>query len=269
MTLQILISTLDKGIDNVAQMMLPPHDGIGYLVSWQHNNDEEIALPHELDRNDVEVYNLEGRGISRNRNNCLRNASGDVLLLADDDCHYTHERLQQVIDTFTQNPNVDIATFQFYGEGSSKHYPTESFDLSSFPKGYFVSSIEIGLRRESVQGKLWFNENFGLGTEIFHCGEENIFIEDALALGLKCKFFPITIVDENDSSICVKRDNEPGTLMAHGAIIHFYQPKTEYLRVALKAYRLWRNRDVPFFKALKHMINGIKYAKAHPEIKNN
>lgn len=264
MTLEILISTLDEGINNIPAMLLEPCDGIGYLVSWQHSDGVTIAMPEQLKRYDVKVYDLAGRGLSRNRNNCLRYASADLCLIADDDCQYTHEQLQAVIDTFEQHPEVDIATFKFEGEGSSKFYPKESFNLSSFPKGFFISSIEITFRRESIQGKIEFNENFGLGAEVLHCGEEHIFIQDAISNGLTCRFFPITIVKENDSTICVARDNEPGTLMAHGAIVQLYHSKTKYMRIAIKAYRLWRDRNVPFFKALWHMNKGFKYIKSHP-----
>lgn len=266
MTLELLIATLDEGINNIPAMLLEQRDGIGYIVSWQHSDDKDITLPDELMRDDVKIYHLAGRGVSRNRNNCLRHATADVCLIGDDDCRYTHEQLQKVIDTFAQNPDVDIATFKFEGDGSTKYYPKESFSLSKFPKGYFVASIEIALRRESIQDKIWFNENFGLGAEIFHCGEEHIFIQDALSHGLTCKFFPITIVRENDSTVCIRRDNERGTLMAHGAILQLYQPKTKYLRMIIKAYRLWQDRNVPFFKALRQMKNGIKYIKSHPEI---
>jgi glycosyltransferase involved in cell wall biosynthesis len=266
MTLEILISTLDEGINNVPAMLLEQHEGFGYVVSWQHSTDKEIALPEELRREDVKVFDLAGRGLSRNRNNCLRHATADICLIADDDCRYTHKQLQAVIDTFENNPDVDIATFRFEGEGSSKFYPTESFDLSTFPKGYFVASIEIAFRRKSVQENLWFNENFGLGAKVFHCGEEHIFIQEAISQGLTCKYFPITIVKENDSTICITRDNEPGTLMAHGAMLQLYKPKTKYLRSFIKAFRLWRKRNVPFFKAFRHMNNGIKYIKSHPEM---
>lgn len=247
-------------------MLLEPRDGISYLVSWQHSDDKETSLPKELERDDVKVYNLSGRGLSRNRNNCIKHATADVCIISDDDCRFTHEKLQTVIDIYEKNPSVDISTFQFEGEGSNKFYPTESFDLSSFPKGFFISSIEITFRRKSIQGTIKFNENFGLGAEVLHCGEEHIFIQEAISNGLICRFFPITIVKENDSTICVARDNDPGTLMAHGAIVQLYHSKSKYMRIIIKAYRLWRNRNVPFFKALRHMNNGIKYIKSHPEI---
>lgn len=268
MTLEILICTLDEGIEKIAGMLLPQHRDIGYVVSWQHSEGKEnYFLPPELNRHDVKVFNLNGRGLSRNRNNCIKHATADVCLIADDDCRYTHERLQALIQSFENNPTVDIAVFQFEGVGSTKYYPQHTFNLKSFPKGYFVSSIEIAFKREKVQQKLWFNENFGLGAAVFHCGEEHIFIQDALSAGLTCQFFPVTIVSENDSTISISRDKEPGTLMAHGAILELFHPKTKLVRMALKGYRLWHNRNVPFFKALKHMKKGSTYIKSHPEMR--
>lgn len=268
MTLQLLISTLDNGINSVAQLVLPQREGIGYVVSWQHSGDEEIDLPVELQRPDVEVYNLQGRGLSRNRNNAIRHATADVCLIADDDCRYTHEQLQAVLNTFEQTPNLDIATFRYSSEGHKKYYPARIEDLSTYPKGYYVSSIEIAFKRERILGKLWFNEHFGLGAEVFHCGEENIFLRDAIALGMNCKFFPITIVADQDPFVTIERDKEPGTLMTYGAELQLYKPGTKYLRGVLKAWRLKKQRKVPFFHAMKHILKGINYIKLHPEIKD-
>ncbi len=269
MTLQILISTLDKGIERVPAMLLQRHENIGYLISWQHSDDKEIAFPDELRRDDVVVHDLTGRGLSRNRNNCIEHATADLCLIADDDCRYTHEQLQAVIDTFEDNPNIDIATFQYSGEGDNKYYPAQTADLSSFPKGYYVSSIEVAFRRESVQGKVWFNENFGLGTEPFLCGEENLFIQDALSLGLKCQFYPITIVHDQQPLEFLNRSMDIGTLMAHGADLQIFHRGTKYMRALLKAWRLRRDEKVPFFYGLRHIIKGINYMKHHPEMLKN
>lgn len=268
MTLEILICTLDEGIAQIAPMLLPQREGIGYLVSWQHSDDKEIALPKALKRNDVKICYLAGRGLSRNRNNCLRHATADVCLIGDDDCRYTHEQLQAVIETFAQNPAVDIATFRYSSEGFTKHYPSTSQDLSTFPKGYYLSSIELAFRRESVQGKLWFNEHFGLGAEVFHCGEENIFMHSAIEKGLNCRFFPITIVADQEPLVTIERDKEPGTLMTYGAELQLYKPGTKYLRTLLKAWRLNKQRNVPFFHAVKYMLKGINHITRHPEIRD-
>jgi len=269
MTLEILISTLDEGIEQIVPMLLSQHEGISYIVSWQHSDGKESATPSELNRDDVKIYNLAGRGVSRNRNNCIEHAAADICLIADDDCRYTHEQLQAVIDTFVQNPDVDIATFKYSGEGCKKLYPSQPSCLNSFPKGYYVSSIEIAFRRKSVQGKIWFNENFGLGSEPFHCGEEKLFLHDALAMGMKCQFFPITIVHDQQPLEFLNRSVDTGTLMAHGADLQIFHRGTKFLRAILKAWRLRRDEKVPFFFGLDHIIKGINHMKHNPEILKN
>lgn len=269
MTLQILISTLDEGIKRVPSMLLEQHEGIGYLISWQHSDGNEHEVPAALMRADVQVLHLAGRGLSRNRNNCIENATADVCIIADDDCRYSHEQLQAVLDTFAQNPTVDIATFRYSGEGYSKYYPEQNVNLKTFPKGYYVSSIEVAFRRKSVQGKVWFNENFGLGTEPFHCGEENLFIHDALSAGLECHFYPITIVHDQQPMEYLNRSMDTGTLMAHGADLHIFHRSTKWLRAMLKAWRLRRDEKVPLCHGLRHIANGINYMKHHPELLKN
>ena len=269
MTLQLLISTLDDGINRVAAMLLPQHEGLEYLISWQHTDGKELDVPHELQRDDVLVHHLAGRGLSRNRNNCIEHATADVCLIADDDCRYTIEQLQAVIDTFKAHPQVDIATFQYSGEGDTKCYPQCEADLQTFPKGYYVSSIEIAFRRTSVQHRVWFNENFGLGTEPFHCGEEHLFIQDALATGLKCHYYPIAIVHDQQPLEFLNRSVDIGTLMAHGADLQIFHRRTKHLRALLKAWRLHRNENVPFFYGLRHIFSGMNHMKRNPEILKN
>ncbi len=269
MTLQILIATLDEGIESVPSMLLEQREGIGYLISWQHSDGNEQKVPTALLRADVQVLHLAGRGLSRNRNNCIEHATADVCLIADDDCRYSHEQLQSVLDTFAQNPDVDIATFKYSSEGYKKYYPSTSQDLSTFPKGYYLSSIEIAFRRKSVDGRVWFNENFGLGTEPFHCGEENLFIQDALSVGLECHFYPITIVHDQQPLEFLNRSMDTGTLMAHGADLQIFHCGTKWLRAMLKAWRLRRDEKVPLCHGLRHIIKGINYMKHHPELLKN
>lgn len=68
MTLEILICTIDEGINSVADMMLPQTPGFRYLVSWQLTGKVASMVPAELRRPDVRVFTLQGKGLSRNRN---------------------------------------------------------------------------------------------------------------------------------------------------------------------------------------------------------
>lgn len=261
MTLQLLISTLDDGISKIADMLLDPRQGITYLVSWQHSDESLNEIPGALLRNDVTVVHLQGRGLSRNRNNCIAHASGDICLICDDDCRYTHEGLNTIALTFATNRNLDIAAFKAHGLGTQ--YPDKTFDLATRQKNYHVSSIEIAFRRSSLQGRLQFNEQFGLGAPELHCGEEEVFIHDALAMGLSCKYFPAYVVSHDGPPTSVTRVHQPGTLKARGAYLYIAYRSTMIPRVLLISYRLHRDYKVPFFHAVRNMTAGILYIIKH------
>lgn len=180
MTLQLLICTIDRGIDRVCDLVLPPLNDISYVVSWQHSTaDDDRTVPSVLQRDDIQVHHLDGRGLSRNRNHCLRHATGDICMVCDDDCRYHPQWLRAVVNAFEQQPTLDVATFMMQSEYCHKHYPKQSIDLRHSPAGYYPTSFELAFRRSSVQDRLQFNEHFGLGAQLFHCGEEEIFVHDA------------------------------------------------------------------------------------------
>lgn len=257
MTLQLLISTIDSGINNIASIILEPRDGISYLISWQHSTEFSGDIPEQLKRKDIEVVQLQCCGLSCNRNNCIKHATGDVCVICDDDCTYTHDQLNNIAITFATNPKLDIATFKAYGTKTA--YPNKSFDLNNPPKNYHVTSFEIAFRRKSVQGKLQFNELFGLGAPELHCGEEEVFILDATTAGLNCKYFPAYVVTHNGETTSTKRVNQSGTLKARGAFLYKAYRRTMIPRVFLISYRLHRDYGVPFFKAVHNMFAGIAY----------
>ena len=220
MTLQLLICTLDDRIQSVPQLLIEPVPGISYLVSWQHRDGYvPCELPQALKRHDVEVAIIDGKGLSRNRNNCLKMATGDICLIADDDCLYTRERLQSVIDTFTAHPDVAIATFKAQNDVAPKVYPGYSFSLAQPARKYYVTSFEIAFRRSMMPAGLRFDENFGLGSGVFDCGEESVFIHDALRAGLSCRFFPTVVVEHLGPTTQSTHAADPGVLMARGAYI--------------------------------------------------
>ncbi|MBR1882238.1 MAG: glycosyltransferase [Muribaculaceae bacterium] len=264
MTLQLLISTIDEGITQVAQMLLPAHPAVSYVVSWQHSGGGECTLPETLRRGDVEVLHLSGRGLSRNRNNALRHATADVCLIADDDCRYTIEGLLAVLRTFADDARLDLASFKMQNASeATKEYPLHSCSLRQVPRGYYPSSVEIAFRRQSVQGRLRFNENFGLGAPVFHCSEEEIFVHDALSLGLQCHFYPIIVVEHNHPTTDATRATRPGVLMAKWAYLYIhYRSKMLFYPFPI-AWRLHKQHGVSFGYGLCYLFKGLFYILRH------
>ena len=169
LTLDIMICTIG-GIFRVSDMLLPERSDVRYTISVQNpDNICQTDIPALLSsRPDVNVSFMDGTGLSRNRNNALSMATGDICLIADDDNRYLPEYIQA----------------QTY-EGAPLHpYPAP-----------YVCSVEITFRRSSIISKdLKFDERFGLGSPLLCAGEEDVFMADAQRAGLNIKYIPKVIV---------------------------------------------------------------------------
>ncbi len=259
MKLEVLISTFGHdGIRRVVGMDLPRVEGVGYVVSWQLPGECPATVPCELVRNDVKVCQIDSRGLSVNRNNAIRQSAADVCLVADDDLRYTPDMLQAVIDTFENNPDVDVATFRY--AGSEKWYAVHEFDLDKPVKGYYPSSVEIAFRRDRVSGKVEFNEAMGLGTPLLHSGEEAVFLHQALCRGLKCRYFPVIVAHHEGVSTGFGKLSE-SVLMGQGACFSVIYPVSGVLRLPLFAWRAYRRGQTRLFPAMWHLFRGYMYGK--------
>ncbi|MBQ9362141.1 MAG: glycosyltransferase family 2 protein [Bacteroidaceae bacterium] len=176
MCLDVLICTIDQGILRVPQVILPPQEGVRWVVSMQYTDGQFLdVVPQELtERKDITLTCIEGKGLCRNRNNAIQHASGDILLVADDDCQYTAEALDTVIKTYELNPSADIILFQ---SNLEKYFPERpTLYQKAFQDGYYPSSVEMSFRKGLG---LRFDERFGLGSEHLSAGEESVFLKDA------------------------------------------------------------------------------------------
>lgn len=247
--LQVLICTLgEAGIRRVAEGSHPRVPGVEYLVSWQLP-DGDADIPEALLRPDFRIIKNNTRGLSKNRNLAISAATAPYSLISDDDLDYAADGLSKIIDIFDKNQGLDIATFKYSG-ADTKRYPDHSFNLSKPPKGYYVTSFEIGFRQESILGSgIRFNEKFGIGTG-FPAGEEDIWIHDMLKRKLKGEFFPIIIAHHPGETTGTRRATDPDIIRTKGAVFAHTHPLTWPLRMLTHA---WRNHKS------KSEISTLKY----------
>lgn len=260
MTLQVLISTYgSEGLNRTALMNLPRLTDVSYLITAQNPGKEPLAVPDDLVRDDIKVLQHPGRGLSANRNFGLDHATGDILLIADDDLRYSAAGLLAVKKAFSQDQTLDFATFRYIGQ-DNKIYPNEPFDFGLiYPKGFYLTSFELALRRESLPAHLRFPLDFGIGAPSFGAGEEDIFLRKLIKAGLKGKFFPVTIA-EHPGPTTGSRAATPAVLRAQGAIIRIHYGAASGL---LHLFRDVPRRQAPFFTALRYMLSG--FLKVNPE----
>ncbi|MEG1579936.1 MAG: glycosyltransferase [Bacteroidaceae bacterium] len=222
MTLEVLICTIDNGIQSIPHCLLPPREGISYLVSFQYTNESfRTIIPSTLlERKDVHLCYLKGIGLSRNRNNALVHASGDILLIADDDVCYKPEYFERIFMVFQQNPTVDVACFQAIDkEGLPLHYyAAHRFAYSNQPYGVFFCSVEIAFRRKSIL--FHFDERFGIGSPYLGGGEDEVFLLDAHKAGLNIVYFPFVIVETDACTTGTRMLEDRSILRAKGAVLY-------------------------------------------------
>nr|MBD5377653.1 glycosyltransferase family 2 protein [Bacteroides sp.] len=255
LTLNVAIATLGPdGIRRVAAMTLPEVSGVSYVVSWQTDAPSPV-IPSELRRPDVVVLTLPGRGISRNRNNAVTHCRADIILNADDDLHYTTEGLRAVIDAFEANPELDFATFRYSGSNSHKVYPSQSVTLERLPKGFSLGTIELAFRRRVIESGVRFDERFGPGAPLA-TGEDSLMLLTLRRLGLKGRYFPVTITHHPGVPTGLRPITNPGVARAMGALIGMEYPLTAPLRIPLKAWRMHRSSQMALLPALGALTQG-------------
>lgn len=282
-TLHLLVCTLDERIASVPQMLLPPQEGVRWVVSMQYTDERFLQqIPAVLqERSDVHLLTLPGKGLSRNRNHALafmrqslsgglplsgsignnnRAALGCNCLISDDDVRYTLPQLQALRQCLADNPQVDVALFGMTAPDGTplKPYPTRSMTYreAMAVRGYYPTSMEIVLGARAIE-RLHFDERFGLGSPALPCGEEEVLLCDALREGLEVRFFPVVIGQTDPATTGLRFLSDPAVQRAKGAVFAYTLPRARaYYKMAKEAlHHLLYSRANPF-PLLRHMQEG-------------
>lgn len=220
MILNILISTIDKGIEKIADILLASRNDVQYIISHQYRDKKYLPIPKELIRNDVIISQIQGQGLTKSRNNAIRLATGDICAIADDDVSYTNEYFDTILNIYKEN-EVDVACFKIckeVGKKDYKYYPEQPILIHSI-KERSVSSIEITFNRASIKKQdVFFDERFGLGSWL-NGGGENLFLHDCINSRQIVKFFPYYIVQHrHDCTIVSKSKYDTLRVSVGGAL---------------------------------------------------
>ena len=133
-------------------------------------------------------------GVTKSRNLVMSNCDSEFLLFGDDDAVFLEHGLNQCLEYFTLNPNIDLILAQSIDTNGTlrKKYENKICKINMFNCAK-AGTIEIMVRASSAKIKqIKFDEEFGAGTENF-LGDEYIFITDLLKIGGNAVFLPITI----------------------------------------------------------------------------
>ena len=267
MTLDILICTIDHGIDSVPGVLLKPVKGVRYVVSMQYTDEKYLnSIPQGLkSREDVRIITMEGSGLTRNRNNALAASDADIVMIADDDERLSSTAVEIIRHTYNEHPDVDIALFRLNNidDQPFKDYPdAEQLEYrEACRQGYYPSSLEITMRGKVIREGLRFNKQFGLGS-LFPCGEEDILIYDALLKNHNVMLFNKVIAQTIAGSTGSKFLTDNNVQRAKGAVFRYCFGKWNAIwRITKEAcfYLIHKGRNP--FPLFHNMMKGFKQVK--------
>lgn len=261
MTLDLaLVTWQPEGIARVAAQQLPRVDGVRYVVSWQNHGDAPVP-ESLLQRDDVEIHRCELTGVANNRNNAVDHCRADIILMADDDIAYDADALREIIAIFESHPELDLATLR-YDSSRSKPYPPGEMRLTMpLPVDYWVSTVEVAVRRDSEAGRLRFCPDFGPGA-LYPAAEDEIFFLAAVRRGVNCRYVPVSIGRHPNLPSGATVIRSKAYYKAIGVFLSLCYGSSAPLRAVIRSWRLRRQGRAPFFRSLVHIIKGITEAPA-------
>lgn len=190
MMISIVISTISARIE---KLVIPQASNIEYVVVHQNPHEAKQSIIHELlSRKDVVYTPLYEHGLTKSRNVGIANASGDYVLIMDDDVTFSIEKIYQLIKTMIDE-EIYVATYYHqYLDGRTTKINNKSYYLNKLTVAQ-PSSIDICFNKRVLAEKnIKFDELFGLGSK-YPSGEEMIFLSDCLSSGLPVKRYPLEI----------------------------------------------------------------------------
>lgn len=261
--LQVLVCTYGcEGIARLAQMNPPRVPGVEWLVSWQLPEGEAPVVPAVLGhRDDLRVYPVCGRGLSRNRNEAMRRATAPWCLLADDDLEYLPGALEALMAEAEARVDTDILCCAYTCRGRfMKPYPVRPVPLKRAPKGWYANSFEIAYRRQSVAGRTSFNEHFGAGAPLMRAGEEDLWLHDAARAGASGMILPLTLCRHDHDSTAERDGSADWFVMTRGAVHSRLHPVSWPLRLLRHSLR---QHAMSPWRYLRLALRGVRHARRH------
>ena len=274
LSLYVLISTIDNGIHQVPEVLLPPEDGVFYVVSWQQTTPSQyVAPPQELTgRKDVVISPLEGRGLCRNRNHAIEVAislqedalEDAVFIIADDDERIEKDAFKNIRELYSRYPKLDVSLFRMKDIDNGcllKRYPKTMTSFALCPRYYYPSSVEMTFRsRLSLMG-IRFDERFGIGSEKLAAGEEDVFLTDALRHGLQVWICP-HVLCSTKAQTTGSRVLDKKVLRSKGAVYGYRLPLIKaFFRSCREALSLAVRNRQSFFLIFRNIWYGVKYIR--------
>ena len=152
--------------------------------------DWEGYAEYHTEKGIVRMFSTQQRGLTKSRNEAIRNARADICLLCDDDEIFVSNYEEVILNAYRQLPQADVIIFKMANRQPS--FPDKIKRLR-FPQTMKVSSWQISFQRENLlRAGVLFDELLGAGSG--NGAEEELkFLLDCQRAGLQIWYVPEVI----------------------------------------------------------------------------
>jgi len=262
MTLELLVSCVAKDVHELVKTMNIESDAV--MV----NQKSDYAY-EEFDNHGkrIKALSMNEKGVGLSRTTALQRATADIVLFSDEDIVYENGYTDKVIKAFEDNPRADIILFNVFVEENRRTYwientkPVRWYNCGRYP-AYSIAVRTNRLHEVGLTYHLWFG-----GGALYSCGEDSLFLNEALKKGLKALAVPVTIGRE-----VTRTEGEASTWFSgynkkffydRGVLYHYLYGKL----APIMTYRFLKKneaamcREIPYAEAKKLMKQGAKERK--------
>lgn len=216
-----------------------------------------------IDGNTVKVVSTNDRGVGKNRNVALLNATADLCILGDDDLIYTPNYPEIISRAFDELPDADIIVFQIVHLATSNNRITDNRSITKIKRVGFHNfarhgAPRIAFKRGSLlKANIWFSLLFGGGAK-YSSGEDSLFLREALKKGLKIYTYPKKLADTRQEASTWFNGYTAKYFFDKGALMANLFPKAKYLAGIYIAFRCKLCSEFTYLQAMNHVFQGIK-----------
>ncbi|PGO26565.1 hypothetical protein CN984_17195 [Bacillus cereus] len=178
----IVVPTLGEKTNDLRRLFdsLRKQDGVEkeIVLVVQDNYEQVEKISMEYEDLDINIFNVDFRGLSKARNYALKHIKGDYIVFSDDDCWYPDNVFFDIEKILCGTAVGLVRIYDPNKKEFYKNYKISAQKNIKFLDIFKVSSIEIFINTKFVKKEdIYFDERLGLGAK-FSSGEENSLLID-------------------------------------------------------------------------------------------
>ena len=254
-SIEMLISTMNTDSQSLVKKMNIQTNAI--VIN--QTNQVKYNMFH-LDKNTIQEYQFNERGIGLSRNNALLRATADICMMADDDMVYVDHYPDLVKSEYEKYPDADMILFnvRIHDEKGTQEKVDQNGKVHYF-NSLRYGTVTFSFRRDSViRHNIFFSQLFG-GAK-YGNGEDSIFLWDCLKANMNIRKSTKIIADVyNEESTWFKGFDEK-FFLDRGALYRALSKR--FYKLLIWQYAIRKRHTFPenmsVFESIQLMLRGAK-----------